>query len=435
MEKTLRQVLFAILLFAATLAQAENYPYRADYLWTTIPDHPSWLYKTGENAKIEVTFLKYGIPRDALVSYEIGNDMLASDKTGSVKLKDGRGIINMGSRRTPGFRDLRLRTTIDGVNYEHHIKVGFSVDKIEPYTAMPSDFDSFWKSNIDEMHRRPLSYTKDYVSEYSTNKMDCYLVKMLVDQKGHSIYAYLFYPKGAKAHSCPVVLCPPGAGVKTIKEPLLHRYYAESGCIRMEMEIHGLDPRLSQSTFDDLSRAYGSYLNFNLADRDQYYMKHVYLSLIRAIDLLTSLPEWDGKNVAVQGGSQGGALSIVAAGLEPRVTLCCANHPALADMAGYVEKGRTGGYPHFNHGENMFTDANVKTMAYYDVVNFARRVKCKTRMTWGYNDITCPPTTSYAVWNVLTCPKESLITPINEHWTSEATERGHCTWIMNNLLK
>ena len=67
------------------------------------------------------------------------------------------------------------------------------------------------------------------------------------------------------------------------------------------------------------------------------------------------------------------------------------------------------------------------------MVNFARMVKASTYMTWGYNDDVCPPTTSYAVWNVLTCPKESLITPINEHWTSENTERGHLTWIQKHL--
>lgn len=150
-------------------------------------------------------------------------------------------------------------------------------------------------------------------------------------------------------------------------------------------------------------------------------MKHVYISLIRSIDLLTSLPEWDGKNVVVQGGSQGGGLSIVAAGLDPRVTLCIVNHPALADMAGYSEKGRTGGYPHFNRIDGFLTPQVIRNLAYYDVVNFARHITAKVYMTWGYNDVTCPPTTSYAVWNVLKCPKESLITPINEHWTSDAT--------------
>ena len=55
-------------------------------------------------------------------------------------------------------------------------------------------------------------------------------------------------------------------------------------------------------------------------------------------------------------------------------------------------------------------------------------------MTWGYNDDTCPPTTSYAAWNVMKCPKESLVTPVNEHWTSEATEEGHCRWLLKNLI-
>ena len=54
-------------------------------------------------------------------------------------------------------------------------------------------------------------------------------------------------------------------------------------------------------------------------------------------------------------------------------------------------------------------------------------------MTWGFNDNTCPPTTCYAVWNLLQCEKESLITPVNEHWTSEATNRQQLDWILKNL--
>ena len=81
----------------------------------------------------------------------------------------------------------------------------------------------------------------------------------------------------------------------------------------------------------------------------------------------------------------------------------------------------------------MFTPDNIRTLAYYDVVNFARHISCPVYMTWGYNDNTCPPTTSYAVWNTLACPKESLITPVNEHWTSEQTEYGHMVWIKKHL--
>ena len=174
------------------------------------------------------------------------------------------------------------------------------------------------------------------------------------------------------------------------------------------------------------------YLENGLDDRDNYYMKHVYVACVRAIDYLTSLPEWDGRNVAVQGGSQGGALALITAGLDPRVTACVANHPALSDMAGYLDN-RAGGYPHFNRENKMLTPEKVKTMQYYDVVNFARRISCPTFLTWGFNDNTCPPTTSYIVWNLITAPKESLVTPINEHWTTAETNYRQMVWIKERL--
>lgn len=420
--------------------KAENYPYKSDYLWLTVPDHADWLYQTGENAKVEVSFCKYGIPRDGELKYSIGNDMLQPDKHGSVKLKNGRAVINMGTKKTPGFRDMKLSVSLDGKTYEHHIKVGFSVDKIKPYTQEPQDFRSFWQKNVEELKQVPMSYTKELYKDYCTDKIDCYLVKLQIDKMGHSMYGFLFYPKNAQPGKYPVVLCPPGAGIKTIKDPMRNKYYAENGFVRFEVEIHGLDPRISSETFGEISRAFndrnGGYLANGLENKDIYYMKHVYVGLVRCIDFLTSLPEWDGKNVAVQGGSQGGALAIIAAGLDNRVTQCVANHPALSDMAGYAAKGGTGGYPHFCRQPQILSNKDcLNTLAYFDVVNFARYVKAPTYLTWGYNDVTCPPTTSYAVWNTLKCTKESLLTPINEHWTTTETNRGQMEWIKAHLLK
>ena len=420
--------------------KAENYPYKSDYLWLTVPDHADWLYQTGENAKVEVSFCKYGIPRNGELKYSIGNDMLQPDKHGSVKLKNGRAVINMGTKKTPGFRDMKLSVSLDGKTYEHHIKVGFSVDKIKPYTQEPQDFRSFWQKNVEELKQVPMSYTKELYKDYCTDKIDSYLVKLQIDKMGHSMYGFLFYPKNAQPGKHPVVLCPPGAGIKTIKDPMRNKYYAENGFVRFEVEIHGLDPRISSETFGEISRAFndrnGGYLANGLENKDIYYMKHVYVGLVRCIDFLTSLPEWDGKNVAVQGGSQGGALAIIAAGLDSRVTQCVANHPALSDMAGYAAKGGTGGYPHFCRQPQILSNKDcLNTLAYFDVVNFARYVKAPTYLTWGYNDVTCPPTTSYAVWNTLKCTKESLLTPINEHWTTTETNRGQMEWIKAHLLK
>ena len=420
---------------------AENYPYRADCLWLTVPNHADWLYKTGEKAKVEVSLYRYGIPQDVEVAYEIGPDMMPATASGKVMLKGGRATIDMGTMKTPGFLDLRLTASLGNKKYQHHVKVAFSPEQLKPYTKNPIDFDAFWQNAIEKARKEVsverLAVSKKKVDDYCTDETDMYLLKLKTDGR-HSVYGYLSMPKANSQKpnaKYPVVLCPPGAGVKTIKEPMRNLYYAKNGFIRLEMDIHGLNPEMTAEQFKEISSAFdheNGYLCNGLDDKGNYYMKHVYVACIRALDYLCSLPEWDGKNVFVQGGSQGGALSLITAGLDPRVTACVANHPALSDMAGYLDN-RAGGYPHFNKMNKMLTPAKVETMAYYDVVNFARRITCPVYLTWGYNDNVCPPTTSYIVWNMITAPKESLITPINEHWTSDDTNYGQMLWLKEYL--
>jgi len=148
----------------------------------------------------------------------------------------------------------------------------------------------------------------------------------------------------------------------------------------------------------------------------------VYLSCVRANDYLVSLPEFDGKNLLVTGGSQGGQLSIVTAALDPRVKALMAFYPAYCDVTGYLH-GRAGGWPHMmkssDSGEASVhaTEAKIATTGYYDVVNFARRLKVPGYYAWGYNDETCPPTSMYAAYNVISAPKQLLL----------ALETGHAT--------
>ena len=411
-------------------AVSENYPYRNDYLWVTVPDHADWLYETGENATVDVQLLRYGVPAaGAVVTYTIGDDMLPDDRKDTVKLdKNGRATIAVGTMVKPGFRDLRLSASVDGKTTGHHIKLGFSPDRLRPFAGEPKDFVQYWRKAVAEDKAAfPLQYTVEDVPEYTTDKMTCQLVKLQLNPEGRSMYGYLFIPRGEGKY--PAVLCPPGAGVKTIKDPMRHRYYGEGGMIRCEIEIHGCHPKLSEAEFSQQRKEKGKYLEFGMDNPDDYYMKDVYLGCRRFLDLLTSLPAWDGKNLFTQGGSQGGALAITTAMLDERVNGCAANHPALSDMTGYLGD-KAGGYPHhFRKDRNEATAAKIRILEYYDVVNFARHLTCPVRMTWGFNDNTCPPTTSYEVYNVITAPKEALLTPVNEHWTSSDTEHSHYLWL------
>ncbi|MDE6117114.1 MAG: acetylxylan esterase [Duncaniella sp.] len=414
------------------VSAVENYPYRADGLWVTVPDHNDWIYEIGEDASVDVEFYLYGMPVDAaVVRYEIGDDMMPADTRGEFTLKNGKGKVAMGTMRKPGFRDLRLSAEIEGKKFEHHIKLGFSPDRLAPFVNEPSDFGEFWAKAVAEDKKYPLTYSVEPVEEYSTDKMSCSLVRLQLNAEGRSMYGYLFIPKGDGKY--PAVLCPPGAGVKTIKDPMRHRYYGEGGMIRAEIEIHGQHPAQTEEQFAAVRKQMGDYFKIGIDDPDTYYLKDVYLGCRRFLDLLTSLPEWDGVNLFTQGGSQGGALAITTAALDDRVNGCVANHPALSDMTGYLGD-KAGGYPHhFRKDRSEASPEAVRTLEYYDVANFARHLKCPVRMTWGFNDNTCPPTTSYIVYNLITSPKEALLTPVNEHWTSDNTERGHYEWIKSHL--
>ncbi len=293
---------------------AENYPYRSDLLWVARPDRADWLYKTGQKATVEIQLYRYGIPLDGIaVDYELADELMPADKSGRVVLKEGKATIPVGTMKRPGFRDCRLTATVDGKAHKYHVKVGFSPEQIEPCTALPADFREFWERNKAELAALPLRYTIERAEKYCTDRIECHLVKLQIDKQGRSIYGYLFRPVNARPRSCPAVFCPPGAGIKTIKEPLRRKYYAEQGCIRFEFEIHGLHPELPEERFREISAAFNGrengYLTNGLDNRDNYYMKRVYLACVRAADFLTSLPEWDGRNLVAQGGSQGGALA------------------------------------------------------------------------------------------------------------------------------
>ena len=185
-----RILLFFVFLLCVVLTQAaENYPYRSDYLWVTVPDHADWLYQCGEKATVEVQFYKYGVPRNGVVEWEVGTDLLPADQKGTANLKNGRAKIQMGTAKKPSFRDLRLKMTLDGVTYEHHVKVGFSADKIQPFTKEPKDFWQFWQQNLEEAKKFPLNYTKEYVKEMSNSKVDAWRLKISLDRERHSFYA------------------------------------------------------------------------------------------------------------------------------------------------------------------------------------------------------------------------------------------------------
>jgi cephalosporin-C deacetylase-like acetyl esterase len=211
---------------------------------------------------------------------------------------------------------------------------------------------------------------------------------------------------------------------------------AERGIITLEIGIHGIPVTMEPLVYNSLgSGALSRYYTYNLDDKDRYYYKRVYMGCVRANDFLLSLPQFDGSNLAVTGGSQGGALSIITAGLDPRVKYLAAFYPALSDVTGYLE-GRAGGWPHLfdrNNLDGNNTSAKLETCGYYDVVNFARQLTIPGLYSWGFNDETCPPTSMYAAYNVITAPRELFLALDTGHWTYPEQREKVNAWLEQKL--
>jgi cephalosporin-C deacetylase len=428
---------FCLLLFFFALlhnVQAQNSPAPIKLVQILLtPNTQDWNYAVNQNASVQVQVLKYGVPVNGVtINYEIGPEMLPPEKKGSLQLQNGTGKIEVGSSKVPGFRQLVVRTTIDGRAYSDAIKLAFSPQQIVPTVPLPDDFNTFWNKAKADASTIPMDAQLTPLPQYSTTTVDVYLVNLQNYKRSQRLYGYLCKPKAAGKY--PVLFTPPGAGVKAM---LPYTYYAEQGYISLSIEIHGISPLLDADTYKNISNAFGDYPNMRLDDRDNYYYKAVYLGCVRSIDYLCSLPEWDGKNVVVTGGSQGGALTIVTAALDKRVTCLAAFYPALCDLTGYLHR-RAGGWPHLLNASNQpvnNTPAKLRTISYYDVVNFAKQITAPGFYSWGYNDNTCPPTSVFAAVNSIKAPKTIAITPISGHWRFEETNQQSLDWIKTQLIK
>ncbi len=384
------------------------------------PDRDDWTYKPGAPVGFRITVTRDGhaLP-GASVSYAYGPEMLPPrvEKTEAVG-KDGL-VIAAGTMNEPGFLRLVATAEVDGRKYRGLATAGFSPEQIRPTVEDPPDFDAFWAAGKEALAKLPIDARLTLLPELSTSKVDVFHVSLQnvgLDGTGANpsrFYGILAEPKGEGKF--PAVMSPPGAGVRPYKGLV---ELAEKGVITLQVGIHGLPVNLDPAVYDGLRLGgLAGYPTFNLDDRERYYYRRVYLGCVRANDFLVSHPRWDGKSLAVTGGSQGGALSIVTAALDPRVTGLAAYYPALSDTTGYT-KGRAGGWPHMFKDESPHrTPAKLSTIRYYDVVNFARRVKAPGLYSWGYNDETCPPTSMYSAWSVITAPKKLLL----------ALEAGHAT--------
>ena len=421
-------LLFLMLFAGATMAQ----PAEQNVKVIIGPDHPNWVYKVGEMVKFNVSVLQYGNPlKNVKVVYELGPEKMSPEKRDSMQLSNGLTTIEAGTMKTPGFYRCVVTAEVNGKKYSSLATVGFDPGQIKPAAVNPDDFVQFWNSAKADLAKIPMDARMTLLPERSTEKVNVYHVNIQNFRLGSRLYGILCVPK--KPGKYPALLRVPGAGIRPYNGDVAT---AEKGVITLEIGIHGVPVTMDPNVYANRGvGALSGYQAFNLEDRDRYYYKRVYMGCVRANDFLTSLPEFDGSTLGVTGGSQGGALSIVTAALDSRVKFLGAYYPALSDLTGFMI-GRAGGWPHLFNKDNVNTGSTpdkVKTTGYYDVVNFARLLKVPGMYSWGFNDVTCPPTSMYASYNVITAPKSLFLALETGPWMYPEQRENMESWLQKQL--
>lgn len=396
-------------------------------------DSEDWNYRLGQPATFTIKVVRDGAAvGDARVRYRLGPDMMPAEWLTVTVPAEGL-VVDGGTLNTPGFIRLTAVLLADGVKeVERHTTAGFEPDKVAATQTNPEDFDSFWAEAKAALAKVPLEPELTHLPNLSNDKVDVYHVSIrTAGPAGTRVHGILAEPKAPGPH--PALLNVPGAGVRGYSG---NRGMAEAGFITLQIGIHGLPVNLPAEVYEQLrTGALNGYPTFNLDDRGSYYYRRVYLACVRANDFLASREKWDGKNLLVSGGSQGGQLSIVTAGLDERVTGLAANYPAYSDVTGYLH-GRAGGWPHMMRPQaggvpsRHATEAKIATTGYYDAVNFARRLKVPGFYSWGYNDLVCPPTSMHAAYNEITAPKELYVAKEMGHSTNPEQNRLQREWLL-----
>lgn len=402
-------LLFFILLAARAAQAQENL---GTYQIRVAPDRADWTYELNQSARFRIAATLDGNQVAGLpLKYSCGLEMMPPTIEKTVTTTAQTLTIDAGTLKEPGFLRCIVSAEKNGKTYRGLATAAFRPDLIKPITEEPKDFDKFWNDGKKELAKLPIDAKFEPLPASSTATVDVFHVSLqnvgIGSSKISRIYGILAVPKSSSPNrQFPALLRVPGAGVRPYTGQIA---LAERGIITLEIGIHGLPVNLPLSVYEDLRvGALNRYTTYNLDDKNAYYYRRVFLGCLRANDFLVSLPQFDGVNLGVTGGSQGGALAIMTAALDARVVALAASYPALSDMTGYLY-GRAGGWFHGFKDEANRTKEKIETSKYYDTVNFARRVKVPGIYSWGYDDEVVPPTSSYAAYNVIAAPKKLVL--------------------------
>ncbi len=215
---------------------------------------------------------------------------------------------------------------------------------------------------------------------------------------------------------------------------LFHGYTGDSGdwfdklgYVAAGFTVAALDCRGQAGLSEDIGSVIGNTLHGHIIRGlddalqgfpEKMLFRQIFLDTAQLARIVMDMPGVDENRVCAMGGSQGGALTIACAALEPRIKLAAPLYPFLSDYIRVWEMDQAKDaykelQEYFRHSDPMHLReaAIFEKLGYIDIQFLAPRIKAE--ILWGTSlmDTICPPSSQFAVYNKIASPKRMVIYP------------------------
>ena len=346
-----------------------------------------------------------------------GDDGVTQSGTAPVSLSEPCEVTTSLDR--PGF--VRIQASVVGAPAAVRFDGGAGVDfaNIVADQGEPADFEGFWRSQLAALGRVAA---------------DPQLTELASPKAGVRLYTFRLGCVGGKP-ATGYLSVPAAEG--TYPARLLFYGYNQSwtadvlkapkagdlatGEIQLRVNAHGLELDREDAYYAAAKAAVSWGTNFhgwNPAENEEpetsYYLNMI-LRDVRAAQYAQTLAKWNGRDLVVDGGSQGAFQSVLVASLCPQVSAAQVHINWMCDLRGKEFGGRLA---------SEFQPPYRPGLDYFDEVFHARRINssCYVNVTRaGLGDYISPPTGIACLYNALRCRKRIVFVQNAEHsWTTSA---------------
>ena len=290
--------------------------------------------------------------------------------------------------------------------------------RYQPEIQEPADFEEFWSSELTAARAHDIDPAFARVPS-PISHADVFDVTF-AGYGGDPVKAWLLIPHEIAPNSAIVVEYIGYNGGRA--DPLDWLKWSCAGYPHLVMDTRGQGGGWGGADTADLSDngapSSRGFLTRGIADPRTYYYTRLFIDAVRAVDAARRHPIGADIPLVTTGGSQGGALALVAAHLADGVLATMPDVPFLSHPRRALEITDTHPYSELIEYLGVYSDKIEQafaTMSYTDVANHAKRATAPALFSVGLIDDVTPASTVFAAFNHYAGPKEIAVYPFNGH--------------------